>query len=145
MASSFCLGVDVGGTFTDLVALDEKSGALYHSKVHSTPHDQSVGVRAGIDDILFKLPNSEPVVFRTINHGTTIATNTILEQRGAKVALIVTEGYKDILQSRRSHVPGGHLDCDNNFDEPFAHFPCRSCRLDHLEDARSAGTSGTND
>ena len=115
MASSYCLGVDVGGTFTDLVALDEQSGALYHSKVHSTPHDQSVGVRAGIDDILSKLPDSEPVVFRTINHGTTIATNTILEQRGAKVALIVTEGYKDMLQSRRSHVPGGRLDCGNSF------------------------------
>lgn len=135
MASSYCLGVDVGGTFTDLVALDEKSGALYHSKVHSTPRDQSVGVRAGINNILSKLPESEPIIFRTINHGTTIATNTILEQRGAKVALIVTEGYKDMLQSRRSHVPGGRLNCGNSFDEQFSHFPCRPRSLDHLENA----------
>ena len=108
MASTYCLGVDVGGTFTDLVALDEQSGSLWHSKVHSTPHDQSVGVRNGIQNILSKLPDPEPVVFRTINHGTTIATNTLLEQSGAKVALVVTEGYRDILQTRRSHVPGGH-------------------------------------
>ena len=110
MFSSYCLGVDVGGTFTDLVVLDEQSGASWHSKLPSTPFDQSVGVRRGIEDILSKLPDREKVVFRTINHGTTIATNTILQQSGAKVALIVTEGYRNILQARRSHVPGGHAD-----------------------------------
>ena len=114
MAPSYCLGVDVGGTFTDLVVLEEQSGSTWHSKVHSTPRDQSVGVQNGIKSILSKLPNPESVVFRTINHGTTIATNTIIEQSGAKVALIVTEGYRDILQTRRSHVPGGYF---NSRDE----------------------------
>ena len=135
MASMYSLGVDVGGTFTDLVALDEQSGSIWHCKVHSTPHDQSVGVQSGIERILSKLPDRESVAFRTINHGTTVATNTILEQNGAKVALIVTEGYKDILQTRRSHVPGGHSNASVPSDKQPANIPHRSCSLDHLENA----------
>lgn len=106
-APSYRLGVDIGGTFTDLLLLQEETGETWRAKVPSTPDDPSVGVIEGKDKILSRIPNGADVVLRIFNHGTTIATNTILEQKGAKVALVVTEGYKDILQTRRSQVPGG--------------------------------------
>ena len=106
-ASPFCLGVDVGGTFTDVLLLDESTGETFRSKVPTTPKDPSLGVLQGIDEALAKVPKRSDVRLRVINHGTTVATNTILEQKGAKVALVVTEGYRDILQTRRSQVPGG--------------------------------------
>ena len=104
---SFRLGVDVGGTFTDVLLLREDTGETFRTKVHTTPADQSVGVIQGIDEVLANVPNGAHVTLHAINHGTTVATNVILEQKGAKVALVVTEGYKDILQTRRSQVPGG--------------------------------------
>ncbi len=107
MAPACRLGVDVGGTFTDLLLLEVNTGETWRAKVHTTSNDQSVGVSHGIDEILSKIPNSAEAVVQVVNHGTTIATNAILEQKGAKVALVVTEGYKDVLQTRRSQVPGG--------------------------------------
>jgi 5-oxoprolinase (ATP-hydrolysing) len=101
------LGVDVGGTFTDLLLLEEASGQTWRAKVPSTPQDQSIGVLGGIEQILSQIPDSSEVVLQVVNHGTTVATNAILEQKGAKVALVVTEGYRDILQTRRSQIPGG--------------------------------------
>jgi 5-oxoprolinase (ATP-hydrolysing) len=106
-ATSYILGVDVGGTFTDVLLLEQISGQTWRSKVPSTPQDQSIGVRNGIDEILSKIPDGADIVLEVVNHGTTVATNAILEQKGAKVALIVTEGYKDMLQTRRSNIPGG--------------------------------------
>ena len=108
MASpSYRLGVDIGGTFTDLLLLREDTGDTWRAKVPSTPDDQSVAVIQGKDQILQNIPEGADIVLHVVNHGTTVATNAILEQKGAKVALIVTEGYKDILQTRRSQVPGG--------------------------------------
>ena len=103
---SYRLGVDVGGTFTDLLLLREDTGQTWRAKVPSTPEDQAVGVLRGKDQILSQITTGADVVLHVVNHGTTVATNVILEQKGAKVALVVTEGYKDILQTRRSQVPG---------------------------------------
>lgn len=103
---SYRLGVDVGGTFTDLLLLREDTGETWRAKVPSTPKDQCLAVIQGKDQILSNIPNGADVVLHAVNHGTTVATNVILEQKGAKVALVVTEGYKDILQTRRSQVPG---------------------------------------
>lgn len=103
---SYRLGVDVGGTFTDLLLLREDTGETWRAKIPSTPEDQSLAVIQGKDQILSNIPNGADVVLHVVNHGTTVATNVILEQKGAKVALVVTEGYKDILQTRRSQVPG---------------------------------------
>lgn len=103
---SYRLGVDVGGTFTDLLLLREDTGETWRAKVPSTPEDLSLGVIQGKDHILSKIPGSADVVLHVVNHGTTVATNVILERKGAKVALVVTEGFKDILQTRRSQVPG---------------------------------------
>ena len=105
--ASYRLGVDVGGTFTDLLLLQEGTGQTWRAKVPSTPGDQSLAVIQGKDQILSNIPNGATVVLNVVNHGTTVGTNTILEQKGAKVALVVTEGYRDILQTRRSQVPGG--------------------------------------
>ena len=103
---SYRLGVDVGGTFTDLLLLREDTGQTWRAKVPSTPEDQSVGVIQGKDQILSQVTTGAEVTLHVVNHGTTVATNVILEQKGAKVALVVTEGYKDVLQTRRSQVPG---------------------------------------
>ena len=105
--ASYRLGVDVGGTFTDLLLLREDTGETWRAKIPSTPEDQSRAVINGKDEILKDIPNGASIVLSVINHGTTVATNTVLEQKGAKVALVVTEGYRDILQTRRSQVPGG--------------------------------------
>lgn len=106
-SASYRLGVDVGGTFTDLLLLREDTGEIWPAKLPSTPQDQSLAVIDGKDQILRNIPNGANVVLHVVNHGTTVATNAILEQKGARVALVVTEGYKDILQTRRSQVPGG--------------------------------------
>ncbi|KAJ3343233.1 hypothetical protein HDU93_009217 [Gonapodya sp. JEL0774] len=101
------LGVDVGGTFTDLLLVEQNSGQTWRAKVPSTPKDQSVGVLNGINEVLAKTPSPSSVTLHAVNHGTTIATNAILEQKGARVALVVTEGFEHVLQLRRSNIPGG--------------------------------------
>ncbi|TFK42837.1 Hydantoinase/oxoprolinase-domain-containing protein [Crucibulum laeve] len=105
--SSWKLGVDVGGTFTDAVLYNEETGEILRAKVPSTPQDQSEGVLNAITQIRSQLSVHEDVQISVLNHGTTVATNAILEGKGAHVALLVTEGYRDTLQVRRSAVPGG--------------------------------------
>lgn len=100
------LGVDVGGTFTDLVLIDEESGEIFRAKGASTPGDQSRGVLAGIEKIC-RLANVSPAEIVDLTHGTTVATNALLESKGGRVGLLVTEGYRQILQVGRSYVPGG--------------------------------------
>jgi N-methylhydantoinase A len=103
---SYRLGVDVGGTFTDLLVIDEKSGRTFRDKVPSTPHDPSQAVIAGARQLCGKA-GIEPQELALFLHGTTVATNAVLEHKIARVGLIVTEGYRHILQIARSLVPGG--------------------------------------
>lgn len=100
------LGVDVGGTFTDLLLLEEESGRFWRHKTPSTPHDSSVGILNGVEAIC---ANAEvtPQQIEFFLHGTTVATNAVLEGKGARVGLIVTEGYRQMMQIARSFVPGG--------------------------------------
>ena len=86
------LGVDVGGTFTDLVLFDAATGALFLGKTPSTPRDQSEGILAGIAQL-----GAEPHALARIVHGTTVATNTALVRDGARLAVLVTAGHKDVL------------------------------------------------
>jgi N-methylhydantoinase A len=102
----YLLGVDVGGTFTDLLLIEEKTGQTFTAKVPSTPKDSSVGVLNGVDKIC-KIAGIEPTAISQVMHGTTVATNTVLTNSGAKVGLITTKGYKQTLQIARSYVPGG--------------------------------------
>ena len=103
---SYRLGVDVGGTFTDLILIDETSGKIFAAKVPSTPDDSSVGVLNGIHRICEQndLDSSQ---ISHVMHGTTVATNTVLEAKGARVGLITTVGFRQVLQIARSFVPGG--------------------------------------
>jgi N-methylhydantoinase A len=103
---SYRLGVDVGGTFTDLFLVDEKSGKIFTAKVPSTPADQSIGVLNGIHKVCQKA-GVQPEVIDHVMHGTTVATNTVLTGTGARCGLVTTKGYRQVLQIARSFVPGG--------------------------------------
>ncbi len=94
-APSLRFGIDVGGTFTDVVAYDERAGTLVSLKVPTTPEDQSAGVMAGIDVLL------GDGTIGAVVHGTTAVTNALLEGRGASVALVTTRGFRDVLEIAR--------------------------------------------
>jgi N-methylhydantoinase A len=98
----FTIGIDVGGTYTDLVAIDE-NGKTVFAKSPSTPSDQSVGVMAGLDELArrLKLTRADMLgLTDRIVHGTTVATNALLERKGARVALLTTEGHRDVIEMR---------------------------------------------
>ncbi len=103
---SYRLGVDVGGTFTDLLLINEDSGESFTAKVLSTPEDSSIGVLNGVARICEE-SGVDPKQVRRVMHGTTVATNAVLTGRGAKVGLVTTKGYKHTLQVARSFCPGG--------------------------------------
>ncbi|MSR15527.1 MAG: hydantoinase/oxoprolinase family protein [Gammaproteobacteria bacterium] len=99
------IAVDIGGTFTDIVALEEHSGALHLAKVPSTPDDPARGFIQGLDHVTarFAIPESE---IGAVFHGTTVATNAILERKYAPMGLIITRGYREALECARQTVPG---------------------------------------
>src|SRR5712671_5528326 len=101
------IGVDVGGTYTDLVATDE-SGRTVFAKSPSTPADQSIGVMAGLEELARRLNISRAEMLAATDrlvHGTTVATNALLERKGAKVALLTTEGHRDVIEMREGLKP----------------------------------------
>ena len=102
---AYRLGVDVGGTFTDLMLVDDDTGAAFRVKTPSTPADPSQGVVVGVRRILPEA-GAEPAQVASIMHGTTVATNAVLESKGARVGLITTEGFGQILHLARSQTPG---------------------------------------
>jgi len=91
------IGIDVGGTFTDGVLIDEKTGKIFTSKVLSTPRDPSIGFLESMD-LIIKQYEIDPTAIWLVVHGTTVATNSIIERKVSKSALIVTKGFKDILE-----------------------------------------------
>jgi N-methylhydantoinase A len=100
--ATYTIGIDVGGTFTDLVAIDEHGGTTF-AKSPSTPQDQSIGVLAGLDELARRLDRSRSEMLgdaQRIVHGATVATNALLERKGAKVALLTSEGHRDVLEMR---------------------------------------------
>ncbi len=100
------LGVDVGGTFTDLLLFNVETGAFWRHKTPSTPHDSSEGILTGVTAICAAAA-IEPSAIDYFLHGTTVATNAVLEGKGARVGLVTTEGYRHVMQIARSYVPGG--------------------------------------
>ena len=99
------LAVDVGGTFTDMLLFDERSRKLTLAKTPSTPADPSVGVLNGIQKIT-RLAGIGPDDISLILHGTTVATNAVLEGKGARVGLITNKGFEQILHVARGQTPG---------------------------------------
>ncbi|MEL0304834.1 MAG: hydantoinase/oxoprolinase family protein [Rhodobiaceae bacterium] len=100
MGKSVVIGVDVGGTFTDILALDEATGEVRVAKVPSTRGDQSAGFLNGI-----QAATDDLGAVSTIIHGTTVATNALLERKGAKAGIITTAGFRDVLEMRRRDRP----------------------------------------
>lgn len=101
------VGVDVGGTFTDIVLERSEQGAetqVSVTKVSSTPHDQSEGVVQGILKVC-SLAGIEPGAIDAVFHGTTVATNMVIERQGAKVGMITTRGFRDIMHMARHKRP----------------------------------------
>ncbi|WP_238401980.1 hydantoinase/oxoprolinase family protein, partial [Altererythrobacter sp. C41] len=103
---TYRLGVDVGGTFTDLLLFNEVTGEFWRHKTPSTPSDSSEGILTGVGAICGQA-GIAPSQVEIFLHGTTVATNAVLEGKGARVGLVVTEGYRQIMQIARSFVPGG--------------------------------------
>ena len=103
---AYRLGVDVGGTFTDLLLIRESDGEVYTAKVPSTPDDPSRAVFDGIDRICTHA-NVDRAAVTHVMHGTTVATNAVLTGNGARVGFITTKGYRQMLHIGRSFVPGG--------------------------------------
>jgi N-methylhydantoinase A len=116
---SYRLGVDVGGTFTDLLLINEETGATFRVKVPTTPANQAAAVLDGIERVCASA-GIKPSALTELMHGTTATTNAVLEGKGARVGLVTTQGYRQILQVARSYVPG------------------RSCGMDRLAQARAA-------
>jgi N-methylhydantoinase A/oxoprolinase/acetone carboxylase beta subunit len=113
------LGVDVGGTFTDLIYVDDEAGQILVHKLPTTPDDPSQGTVQGIRE-LTGLAGTEPSQLEQVFHGTTIATNLVIEHDGAQVGLITTEGYRDILHIARHKKP---LNFSNYQDLPWQRYP----------------------
>jgi len=98
--SRYIIGVDVGGTFTDLFFVDQQTGEAFTGKLPSTLENQSIGL---IEGILRAIPDFSGI--DTIVHGTTVGTNALLERKGSQTGLITTEGFEDVLEMRRRDRP----------------------------------------
>ena len=96
---SHVVGVDVGGTYTDIVVVDEASQRLETRKIATTVHDPSVALLRGLQGLVHGSEIDQFV------HGTTVATNAVLQRQGAKCGLITTRGFRDILELRRRDRP----------------------------------------
>jgi N-methylhydantoinase A len=94
------IGVDVGGTFTDLIYSDLDTGAMAINKVPTTPEDPSNGVMKGIEGLLASTER-KPEEIDFVFHATTTATNAVLEDKGAKAGIITNEGFRDVLHIGR--------------------------------------------
>ena len=100
MSGRIVIGVDVGGTFTDVFVYNEDTGQVETTKVPSTRGDQSKGF---IEGIMRKVVNFGDI--RTVVHGTTVGTNALLERKGGRTGIITTEGFRDVLEMRRRDRP----------------------------------------
>ena len=100
MSGTIVIGVDVGGTFTDVFVFNEATGQVETTKVPSTRGDQSKGFIEGIGRKVTDFAD-----IRTVVHGTTVGTNALLERKGPRTGIITTEGFRDVLEMRRRDRP----------------------------------------
>ena len=102
------IAIDVGGTFTDIVLIDDASGQIHYTKVLTTHENLAEGVIRGIDKILAMAAASFSQVEYVV-HGTTIGTNALIERKGARTGLITTQGMRDVLEIGRIERPAAGL------------------------------------
>ncbi len=98
------LGIDTGGTFTDLVLVDVESGAQWLHKTPTTPDDASRGILSGMEEIL-RLAELDPSEVDLVCHGTTLATNAVLERKWVRTGMITTQGFRDVIELARQRRP----------------------------------------
>jgi N-methylhydantoinase B len=101
------IGIDTGGTFTDVVAVDEATGEVFTTKTPSVPEDPSLAVLEGLRKVL-RLAGAPADSVTTVSHGTTVATNALLEERFDELGLVTTEGFRHVLEIARHSVPQGY-------------------------------------
>ncbi|MEM5439394.1 hydantoinase/oxoprolinase family protein [Paraburkholderia diazotrophica] len=99
------IGVDVGGSFTDFVLIDTQKAEFRFFKVASTPHDPSTAIAEGVKEML-RIFDADPAQVGFFGHGTTVATNMIIERRGVATGLLTTRGFRDVLAIGRQTRPG---------------------------------------
>ena len=136
------VAVDTGGTFTDFVVLDEQTGQVSIAKIMSTPDDPSIAVMEGVGRFLDADPNRTITYFC---HGTTVGTNALLEEKGARTGLLVTSGFRGIYEIMEQARPHGPALFDLEYDKPAPLAPESStgeviARLDHLGNELTAWT-----
>ncbi len=100
----YMIGVDVGGTFTDFSVFDQASGELFHFKNSSTPSDPSEAIVGGLNEVL-EMKDAKPDEVTYLAHGTTVSTNALIEKKGARLGLIATKGFKDLMEIGRQNRP----------------------------------------
>src|SRR5262245_36225734 len=103
--SVFRIGIDTGGTFTDVVALDEATGEVFTTKTPTTVHDPSIGVLEGVRKVLTIVGGGRVT---SLAHGTTVATNALLHDDFPGLGLVTTEGFRHVLEIARQAVPKGY-------------------------------------
>ena len=132
-APRYLVGIDVGGTFTDILCLDTRSQALLTAKVPSLPGRQWEGVLGALEAL-----GIEAGAIRAFVHGTTIATNALLERKGAKTAFVTTEGFRDTLEiGRTRRLIGGLFDIRFQRPKPLVD---RALRIEVAERIAADGT-----
>jgi N-methylhydantoinase A len=99
------VGVDSGGTFTDICLFDEESGAIRVWKVPSTPDDPSRAIAQAVEDGIALAGGRERAAVVYFGHGTTVATNALIQHRGVRTGLITTKGFRDLLEIARQRRP----------------------------------------
>jgi N-methylhydantoinase A len=127
---SVIIGVDIGGTFTDVVMHNEATGETHVVKVPSTPEDFSIGLIRGLEAVPVDISEIGLIV-----HGTTVATNAVLERKGARCGLIMTKGFRDIIELRRRDRPQTY-----GLKGQFKPLVSRDCRLEVEERTNFEGT-----
>jgi N-methylhydantoinase A len=103
--STYRVGIDIGGTFTDVVLLNAKTQSITFAKAATTPADRAIGFFHGLDMVL-QASGADAKAISQIVHGSTVATNAVLEEKGSRLGLITTQGFRDILQIGRAYIPG---------------------------------------
>jgi N-methylhydantoinase A len=99
------VGIDIGGTFTDVVLLDSETQEITFAKAPTTPADRAIGFFDGLH-LVQDASGAQNAQVTEIVHGSTVATNAVLEQKGSRLGLITTQGFRDILQIGRAYIPG---------------------------------------
>ena len=131
---SWRIGVDIGGTFTDVALVNEDNGRIGIAKVSTTPDDFGAGVVQALS-IALDDHNVVPESVSLLSHATTVVTNAILENKGARIALVATRGFRDVLELRRS----ARVDLYDLYQDAPAVLAPRHCRLEVTERLDASG------